>query len=80
MTAPVTTILTPPRRRILAAIRDFHTWHGYAPTVRELADLVGMAPSSVQYQLGELRQAGWIRRAPNRSRALVVLDPATGRP
>lgn len=80
MTAAVVSMLKPQQQRILAVIRDFHTEHGYAPSLREVGDACGLAVSSVQYQLGELQRKGWIRRAPNRSRAIVVLDPATGQP
>ncbi|GIM88850.1 LexA family protein [Paractinoplanes toevensis] len=80
MTAPVMPLLTARQQRVLAFIRDFHTEHGWAPSLREIGQHVGLRPSGVQYQLVQLERMGWIRRAPNLPRALVVLDPATGRP
>nr|WP_221374352.1 MarR family transcriptional regulator [Actinoplanes polyasparticus] len=78
MPATVTPLLSRTQTRILSAIRGYATEHGYAPSIREVADVCGMSVSSVQYQLGQLNEKGWIRRAPGRSRAIVVLDPATG--
>lgn len=79
-TAPVVPLLTVQRQRVLNTIRGFYTEHGFAPTVREIADEVGISLSSVQHQLEQLQRMGWIRRHPGRARALIVLDPATGRP
>jgi repressor LexA len=79
-TGQVVPLLTVQRRRVLDAIRAFYAEQGYAPTVRELADGVGISVSAVHHQLEQLQRMGWIRRHPNRSRALVVLDPTTGRP
>ena len=79
-TAPAVPLLTVQRQRILAFIRRFHSEHGFAPTVREIGDEVGMGASVVQHHLNQLQRMGWIRRHPNRSRALVVLDPTTGQP
>ncbi len=78
MTATVIPLLTPTQHRVLSAIRDHFTAHGYPPSIRELAASVGLSVSTVSYQLGRLQQMGWIRRHPNRSRSIVVLDPDTG--
>lgn len=79
MTAPAIPLLTYTRRRILSVIREYYTANGYAPSIREIGDQVGLSVSAVQHQLVQLERMGWIRRDPNRPRALVVLDPATGR-
>ena len=79
MTATVTPLLTDRQRQILAFIREFHTDHGYAPSMRQIGAAVGLvSPSSVRHQVGRLQEMGWIRQAPGIARALVVLDPATG--
>lgn len=79
MTAAVTPLLSRRQRRILDFIRAHHTEHGYAPSLRDIGAEVGLSsPSSVRYQIGELEQAGWIRRAPGVARALIVLNPADG--
>ncbi|WP_449278691.1 transcriptional repressor LexA [Leucobacter sp. GX24907] len=47
---------------------------GYPPSMREIGDAVGLASlSSVTHQLGRLELAGYIRRDPNRPRALEIL-------
>ena len=78
MTAPVLTMLSPIQRRILTFIRAYADEHGYAPSLREIADGTHRAFSTVAYQVGQLHEKGWIRRVPGRPRALVVLDPETG--
>ncbi len=79
MTAPVVPLLTRRQQDILTFIRGHYAEHGWAPSMREIADGCGLASlSSVTHQLGQLERAGWISRAPNRSRALVVLNPADG--
>jgi repressor LexA len=47
--------------------------HGYPPSVREIGEAVGLvSPSSVAYQLKELEKKGYLRRDPNRPRAVDV--------
>ena len=67
--------LTPRQRAILAVIRDTVESRGYPPSVREIGEGVGLtSPSSVAHQLGTLERLGYLRRDPNRPRALVVAD------
>ena len=69
--------LTPRQRAILTVIRDTVETRGYPPSVREIGEGVGLtSPSSVAHQLGTLERMGYLRRDPNRPRALVVADPA----
>lgn len=73
--------LSPRANKLLQIIRESIERQGYPPSVREMAELAGLAsPSSVTYQLKALEKAGYLRRDPNRTRALVVVDPATGEP
>jgi len=73
--------LSPRANKLLQIIRESIDRQGYPPSVREMAELAGLAsPSSVTYQLKALEKAGYLRRDPNRTRALVVVDPATGEP
>jgi repressor LexA len=49
---------------------------GYPPSVREIGEAVGLtSTSSVAYQLRALEQKGYLRRDPNRPRAIGVLPP-----
>ena len=69
--------LTPRQRAILTVIRESVDERGYPPSVREIGQGVGLtSPSSVAHQLGVLERMGYLRRDPNRPRALVVADPA----
>ena len=74
---PDETGLTPRQRAVLAVIRDTVEQRGYPPSVREIGEGVGLtSPSSVAHQLTTLERLGYLRRDPNRPRALVVSDPA----
>ncbi len=69
--------LTPRQRRVLAVIRDSVESRGYPPSMREIGISVGLtSSSSVAHQLRVLEGKGFIRRDPNRPRALEVLLPA----
>ena len=68
--------LTPRQRRILQVIQHEVDNVGYPPSIRELAKQAGLAStSSVSYQLKILQEKGFLRRDPNRPRALVVTVP-----
>jgi repressor LexA len=69
--------LTPRQRRVLDTIRTSVETRGYPPTMREIGEAVGLAsPSSVKHQLTTLERKGYLRRDPNRPRAIEVVDPA----
>jgi len=73
---PVTADLTARQRRILEFIRDWVERYGYPPSVREIGEAVGLvSPSSVAYQLKALESKGFLRRDPNRPRAVDVRSP-----
>ncbi len=72
------------QREVLEVIRTWVERFGYPPSVREIGEAVGLtSTSSVAYQLRALEQKGYLRRDPNRPRAIGVLppdvDPATVR-
>src|SRR4051812_39951917 len=70
--------LTPRQRRILEVIKATVDSRGYPPSIREMGDAVGLASSSsVAHQLKVLETKGFLRRDPNRPRALEVLLPET---
>ncbi|MEW2301964.1 winged helix-turn-helix transcriptional regulator [Streptomyces sp. NPDC006655] len=59
--------LTDQQRRILTCIRDWVAERGEVPTMREIADHVGLASTgSVSYQLDKMERAGVIRRSKGR--------------
>lgn len=68
--------LTARQKRILREIQRAVDKRGYPPSVREIGEVVGLtSPSSVNYQLRMLEQKGYLRRDPNRPRAIEVLAP-----
>jgi repressor LexA len=59
---------------ILEMIQRAVATHGYPPSMREIGDAVGLSSlSSVTHQLNQLELSGYLRRDPNRPRALEVL-------
>ena len=67
------TSLTDRQRTILEVIRTSVTTRGYPPSIREIGDAVGLtSTSSVAHQLRTLERKGYLRRDPNRSRAVDV--------
>ncbi|MGB9250236.1 MAG: transcriptional repressor LexA [Mycobacterium sp.] len=65
--------LTPRQRTILDVIRGSVTSRGYPPSIREIGDAVGLtSTSSVAHQLRTLEKKGYLRRDPNRPRAVDV--------
>ena len=74
--APDATGLTPRQQRILNVLRESIEKRGYPPSIREIGELVGLtSSSSVAHQLRVLEQKGFIKRDPNRPRALEVFIP-----
>ncbi|MFP5023443.1 transcriptional repressor LexA [Pseudonocardia phyllosphaerae] len=71
--------LTPRQRKVLKVIREWVERYGYPPSVREIGDAVGLtSTSSVHHQLRTLERKGFLRRDPNRTRAVDVRSPDTG--
>ncbi len=68
--------LTVRQRRVLETIRETVDRRGYPPTMREIGEAVGLtSPSSVAHQLSSLEKKGFVRRDPNRPRAIEVIMP-----
>ncbi|MHC9939892.1 transcriptional repressor LexA [Corynebacterium diphtheriae] len=72
------------QRRILEVITDAVSLRGYPPSIREIGDAAGLqSTSSVAYQLKELEKKGYLRRDPNKPRAVDVRalpDPIPSKP
>jgi repressor LexA len=70
--------LTHRQRKVLEVIRNSIDRRGYPPSMREIGDAVGLtSPSSVAHQLSALERKGYLRRDPNRPRAIEVISPDT---
>jgi repressor LexA len=65
--------LTKRQQAILDVIRDSVERRGYPPSIREICESAGLAStSSVAHQLAMLERKGFLRRDPNRPRAVDV--------
>ncbi|GIO26242.1 transcriptional repressor LexA [Ornithinibacillus bavariensis] len=63
------------QQAILDYIKDQVRLKGYPPSVREIAEAVGLASSStVHGHLSRLESKGYIRRDPTKPRAIEILD------
>ena len=68
--------LTVRQRRVLEVIRNSVDRRGYPPSLREIGEAVGLtSPSSVAHQLSTLERKGFLRRDPNKPRAIEVVSP-----
>lgn len=73
---PDATGLTPRQQRVLATIKEAIEQRGYPPSMREIGAAVGLtSSSSVAHQLKVLEEKGYLKRDPNRPRALEVFLP-----
>ncbi|MCC2335223.1 transcriptional repressor LexA [Cellulomonas wangsupingiae] len=72
--------LTTRQRLVLETVRASVEQRGYPPSMREIGDAVGLtSPSSVKHQLTSLERKGYLRRDPNRPRAIEVVQPDDAR-
>ena len=73
---PDATGLTQRQLKVLANIKDSIEQRGYPPSMREIGTAVGLtSSSSVAHQLKVLEEKGFLKRDPNRPRALEVFLP-----
>lgn len=69
--------LTPKQQQIYDFILSFATDHGYPPSVREIAQAVGLkSPATVHFHLKGLREAGCITQAEGKTRAISITNAA----
>ncbi|MFW6772655.1 transcriptional repressor LexA [Nocardioides sp. CPCC 205120] len=70
--------LTPRQAKVLAVITQALDDQGYPPSMREIGEQVGLtSSSSVAHQLKALEEKGYLRRDPNRPRAIQVVTPGS---
>lgn len=62
------------QNKIYDDICDFNKEHGFPPTVREIAEMAGLASSSsAHHYLKQLEEKGYIRRREGSPRAIEVV-------
>lgn len=72
--------LTPKQQQIYDYILSFAGEHGYPPSVREIAQAVGLkSPATVHFHLKGLREAGYITQAEGKTRAISIVGAGGGR-
>ncbi len=68
------------QEEILAFLREFTDSHGYAPSIREICQAVGLrSTGSVHYHLSELARQGRIELDAGKKRAVAIQTPSHGR-
>ena len=73
--------LSPKQARIYQFILSFTEENGYPPSVREIADAVGLkSPSTVHFHLKSLEDAGVITRGAGKTRAITAVHMAEPEP
>ena len=67
--------LTEKQQNVYESIMQYQRVNGYAPTIREICKMVGVAStSSVYAHLKILEEKGYIARKMDASRAIAILD------
>lgn len=65
------------RKDILKFVRTYHARNGWAPTIQEIADAVGLvSPNSTRMHLHKLAEGGFIQMEPRQARAIALVSPA----
>lgn len=65
------------RRDILKFVRSYSAKNGWAPTIQEIADAVGLvSPNSTRQHLHKLVEQGFLNMEPRQARAIALVDPA----
>ena len=61
------------QQRIYDYLADFIREQGYAPSVREIGEAVGLkSPSTVHFHLKHLEEAGYIEKGAGKGRAIAL--------
>lgn len=66
--------LTPRQLDVLVAIRNYRHLHGYAPTMQELADMLGTSKVTIFEHVGALERKRIIRRDKHKARSLEIVS------
>lgn len=68
--------LTPTQLDTAVLIRNYRHLHGFAPTIRELADARGVSKVTIFEHIGALEAKGVIRRDKFKARSIEIVDDA----
>ena len=66
--------MTDKQERLLNFILDFHKEHGYSPSIREMAQGMGVSsPSTIKAMLDRLEAKGMLTKSSGRARSLTAV-------
>ena len=66
--------ITDPQNRTLQEIHRFLQQRRFPPTMKELADILGISHSSAHAQVGQLVKKGFMTRERKKARGLAITD------
>lgn len=66
--------------QVFEYIKAYRSEHGYAPSLRDVADTFGVSESTASFHIEKLADAGAIRRVPRLWRAIVVVKDSYTEP
>ena len=66
--------LTPRQKEVFDLIKGFVQEHGYAPTLQELADRLGVSTVTVFEHIGALVRKGVLRREKHKTRSIEIVE------
>ena len=69
--------ITSPQRRTLRELRHFTNQRGFPPTIKELADVLGISPPSAHDQVSQLVRKGYLKRESRKARGLTIVREPT---
>ncbi|UCC43634.1 MAG: MarR family transcriptional regulator [Candidatus Zixiibacteriota bacterium] len=64
--------ITAPQRRTLREIHLLTIGHGFPPTIKELADVLGISPASAHEQVNQLVRKAYLKREPRKARGITI--------
>jgi len=70
--------ITEPQRRTLREIRLFTIEHGFPPTIKELANILGISHASAHGQVNQLVRKGYLKRKPRKARGIAIIRELDG--
>jgi repressor LexA len=70
---PASTTVTDRQARVLRFIEQYIRRHGYSPSIREIADGLGMTPAGAHYHVQMLKKKNLLTYQPNRIRTITLV-------
>lgn len=69
--------ITPGQKTVLEYVFKYIELHGYSPTLQDIADEFKYSLGTAQHYIEELKKKGFIRKAKNKSRAVLPVDESS---